>query len=92
VQLILICSASVDKYPGNPMLGRRPVVDGNAGDYAWMTYQEAYDVVMKLAASMNKFGVTQVPSRLDSDQEYGSVWITTSKVLLIWIVSSCTCL
>lgn len=51
--------ASVEKYPSNPMLGRRTVVDGNAGDYAWMTYQEAYDVVMKLAASMNKSGVKQ---------------------------------
>jgi len=27
--------ASVEKYPSNPMLGTRTVVDGNAGDYAW---------------------------------------------------------
>jgi long-chain acyl-CoA synthetase len=58
--ILIICRASVEKYPSNPMLGRRPVVDGNAGDYAWMTYQEAYDVVMKLAASMSKSGVKQV--------------------------------
>ena len=50
----------MEKYPSNPMLGRRTVVDGNAGDYAWMTYKEAYDVVMKLAASMSKSGVKQV--------------------------------
>lgn len=31
-----------------------------AGDYAWMTYKEVYDVVMKLAASMSKSGVKQV--------------------------------
>ncbi|KAI4977044.1 long chain acyl-CoA synthetase 4-like [Hordeum vulgare subsp. vulgare] len=54
----LFC-ASVEKYPSNPMLGRRPVVDGKAGDYAWMTYREVCDVVIKLAASMSKSGVRQ---------------------------------
>ncbi|XP_037465185.1 long chain acyl-CoA synthetase 4-like [Triticum dicoccoides] len=51
--------ASVEKYPSNPMLGHRLVVDGKAGDYAWMTYREVCDVVIKLAASMSKSGVKQ---------------------------------
>ncbi|KAF7106775.1 hypothetical protein CFC21_107487 [Triticum aestivum] len=51
--------ASVEKYPSNPMLGHRPVVDGKAGDYAWMTYREVCDVVIKLAASMSNSGVKQ---------------------------------
>ncbi|KAL6606163.1 hypothetical protein ACP70R_041816 [Stipagrostis hirtigluma subsp. patula] len=50
---------AVEKYPDNPMLGRRRVVDGKAGEYAWMSYKEVYDVVMKLAASINKSGVKQ---------------------------------
>ncbi|TVU12508.1 hypothetical protein EJB05_46159 [Eragrostis curvula] len=54
-----IFRTAVEKYPNNPMLGRRRVVDGEAGDYTWMTYKEAYDVVMKLAASISKSGVRQ---------------------------------
>ena len=83
----------MEKYPSNPMLGHRLVVDGKvltlnlsstsqpvpvssaslnqwsqqlnqntmqAGDYAWMTYREVCDVVIKLAASMSKSGVKQV--------------------------------
>ncbi|GJN00872.1 hypothetical protein PR202_ga18094 [Eleusine coracana subsp. coracana] len=50
---------SVEKYPDNPMLGHRKVVDGKAGEYVWKTYKEIYDVVMKLAASISKSGVNQ---------------------------------
>ncbi|XP_006655812.1 long chain acyl-CoA synthetase 4-like isoform X1 [Oryza brachyantha] len=48
---------SVEKYPDSPMLGRRRVVNGKAGDYVWMTYKEVYDMVMKLAASISKSGI-----------------------------------
>lgn len=54
-----IFRASVEKYPDNQMLGRRRVVDGKAGEYTWWTYKEVYDVVMKLAASMDKSGIKQ---------------------------------
>uniref|UniRef100_A0A0E0DX88 AMP-dependent synthetase/ligase domain-containing protein n=1 Tax=Oryza meridionalis TaxID=40149 RepID=A0A0E0DX88_9ORYZ len=51
---------SVEKYPDSPMLGRRRVVDdGKAGEYVWMTYKEVYDVVMKLAASISKSGISK---------------------------------
>jgi hypothetical protein len=35
---------SVEKNPGNPMLGRREIVDGKAGKYVWLTYKQVYDV------------------------------------------------
>ncbi|KAK8484245.1 hypothetical protein V6N12_029132 [Hibiscus sabdariffa] len=35
---------SVEKYPDNPMLGRRQIVDGKAGKYVWQTYKEVYDI------------------------------------------------
>ncbi|KAL6839678.1 hypothetical protein ACP4OV_030617 [Aristida adscensionis] len=54
-----IFRSSVDKYPNNPMLGRRKVVDGKAGEYDWMTYKEVHSVVLKLAASINKSGIKQ---------------------------------
>ncbi|KAF8698195.1 hypothetical protein HU200_035714 [Digitaria exilis] len=54
-----IFRTAVEKYPNNPMLGRRRVVDGKAGEYTWLTYQEVYDVVMKLAASITKSGIKQ---------------------------------
>ncbi|KAF0901519.1 hypothetical protein E2562_003502 [Oryza meyeriana var. granulata] len=50
---------SVEKYPDSPMLGRRRVVDGKAGEYVWMTYKEVYNIVMKLAASMSKSGINK---------------------------------
>lgn len=48
---------TVEKHPGNRMLGRREIVDGKAGKYLWITYKEAYDVVIKLAASIRSCGV-----------------------------------
>nr|CAB3469820.1 unnamed protein product [Digitaria exilis] len=54
-----IFRTAVEKYPNNPMLGRRRVVDGKAGEYTWLTYQEVYDVVIKLAASISKSGIKQ---------------------------------
>jgi len=54
-----IFRTAVEKYPNNPMLGRRSVVDGKAGEYTWVTYKEVYDVVMKLAASISKSGTKQ---------------------------------
>lgn len=48
---------SVEKYPDNPMLGTREVVDGKAGQYVWMTYKEVYELVMKIGASLRRCGI-----------------------------------
>ncbi|XP_020584641.1 long chain acyl-CoA synthetase 4-like [Phalaenopsis equestris] len=48
---------SVEKNPGNRMLGRREIVDGKAGKYAWLTYKEVYDIVMKVGTSLRSCGV-----------------------------------
>ncbi|XP_043688068.1 long chain acyl-CoA synthetase 4-like [Telopea speciosissima] len=48
---------SVEKYPGNRMLGRRKIVDGKAGQYVWLTYKEVYDIVMKVGRSIRSCGV-----------------------------------
>uniref|UniRef100_A0A1D1YUB7 Long-chain-fatty-acid--CoA ligase n=2 Tax=Anthurium amnicola TaxID=1678845 RepID=A0A1D1YUB7_9ARAE len=50
---------SVEKSPGNRMLGRREIVDGKAGKYNWMSYKEVYDVVVKVGASIRSCGVEQ---------------------------------
>ncbi|TKY71024.1 Long chain acyl-CoA synthetase 4 [Spatholobus suberectus] len=47
---------SVEKYPTNPMLGRREIVDGKPGKYKWLTYKEVYDLVMKLGNSIRSCG------------------------------------
>ncbi|KAF7810460.1 long chain acyl-CoA synthetase 4-like [Senna tora] len=47
---------SVEKYPGNPMLGQREIVDGKAGKYIWQSYKEVYDVVMKVGNSIRSCG------------------------------------
>ncbi|KAK9145435.1 hypothetical protein Sjap_005338 [Stephania japonica] len=48
---------SVEKYPGNKMLGRREIVNGKAGEYSWMTYKEVYDLVVKVGLSIRACGV-----------------------------------
>ncbi|XP_044945976.1 long chain acyl-CoA synthetase 4-like [Hordeum vulgare subsp. vulgare] len=50
---------SVEKYPGNPMMGRREIVDGKAGKYTWVTYKEVYDTVIKVGASIRSCGVNK---------------------------------
>ncbi|ONK60261.1 uncharacterized protein A4U43_C08F16180 [Asparagus officinalis] len=42
------------------MLGRREIFEGKAGKYAWMTYKQVYDIVMKLAASIRRCGVENI--------------------------------
>ncbi|KAK9121892.1 hypothetical protein Syun_019509 [Stephania yunnanensis] len=48
---------SVEKYPGNKMLGRRETINGKAGDYSWLTYKEVYDLVVKVGLSIRACGV-----------------------------------
>ncbi|KAL0918022.1 hypothetical protein M5K25_013141 [Dendrobium thyrsiflorum] len=50
---------SVERNPGNRMLGRREIVDGKAGKYVWLTYKEVYDIVMKVGTSIRSCGVDQ---------------------------------
>lgn len=50
---------SVEKYPGNPLLGRREIVNGKAGKYVWLTFKDVYDIVMKVGASIRSCGVQQ---------------------------------
>ncbi|XP_004143868.1 long chain acyl-CoA synthetase 4 [Cucumis sativus] len=50
---------SVEKNPGNRMLGRRKVVEGNpakAGEYEWLTYKEVYELVLKIGNAMRSLG------------------------------------
>nr|UBK24467.1 LACS4 [Paeonia ostii]WMY82091.1 LACS4 [Paeonia sp.] len=48
---------SVEKYPNNPMLGRREIVDGKPGKYVWQSYKEVYDLVIKVGNSIRSCGV-----------------------------------
>ncbi|KAJ3701136.1 hypothetical protein LUZ61_004841 [Rhynchospora tenuis] len=50
---------SVETNPKNRMLGRRQIVDGKAGEYVWQTYEEVYDIVIKVGASMRSCGVSK---------------------------------
>ncbi|KAK2425887.1 long chain acyl-CoA synthetase [Trifolium repens] len=47
---------SVEKYPNNRMLGTREIVDGKHGKYKWQTYQEVYDMVIKVGNSIRSCG------------------------------------
>ncbi|CAH9117065.1 unnamed protein product [Cuscuta europaea] len=50
---------SVEKYPNNPMLGRRKIIDGKPGNYVWMTYKEVFDIVIKIGNSIRSCGVEE---------------------------------
>ncbi|XP_058225634.1 long chain acyl-CoA synthetase 4-like isoform X1 [Rhododendron vialii] len=50
---------SVEKYPRNNMLGEREIVNGKAGGYVWLTYEDVYDIVSKVGASIRSCGVKQ---------------------------------
>ncbi|CAK9163063.1 unnamed protein product [Ilex paraguariensis] len=50
---------SVERYPNNPMLGQREVVNGKPGKYVWITYKEVYDIVMKVGNSIRSCGVEE---------------------------------
>nr|QAA78760.1 long-chain Acyl-CoA synthetase 4 [Camellia oleifera] len=50
---------SVEKYPRNPMLGRREIVDGKPGKYVWLTYKEVYDIVIKVGNAIRSLGVQE---------------------------------
>ncbi|XP_022970006.1 long chain acyl-CoA synthetase 4-like [Cucurbita maxima] len=50
---------SVEKNPGNRMLGHRKIVEGNpakAGEYEWLTYQQVYELVLKIGNAMRSLG------------------------------------
>ncbi|CAN1778654.1 Long chain acyl-CoA synthetase 4 [Linum perenne] len=48
---------SVEKYPNNPMLGNREIIDGKAGKYVWQTYKQVYDIVIKVGNAIRSCGV-----------------------------------
>ncbi|KAI7990019.1 Long chain acyl-CoA synthetase 4 [Camellia lanceoleosa] len=50
---------AVEKYPNNPMLGHREIVNGEPGKYVWQTYKEVYDLVMKLGNSIRSCGIEE---------------------------------
>ncbi|KAK7307898.1 hypothetical protein VNO77_41358 [Canavalia gladiata] len=47
---------SAEKYPTNPMLGSREIMDGKPGEYKWLTYKEVYDLVIKVGNSIRSCG------------------------------------
>ncbi|KAI8815021.1 hypothetical protein BJ742DRAFT_782017 [Cladochytrium replicatum] len=50
---------TVDASGSNQFLGRRPVVDGLAGDYVWETYGEVYQRVKNLASYLKIIGLCE---------------------------------
>ncbi|KAI5647131.1 hypothetical protein M9H77_33136 [Catharanthus roseus] len=50
---------SVKKYPSNRMLGEREMLNGKAGKYVWLTYEQVYDLVLKVGNSIRVCGVAQ---------------------------------
>uniref|UniRef100_A0A5B7AFM9 Long-chain-fatty-acid--CoA ligase n=1 Tax=Davidia involucrata TaxID=16924 RepID=A0A5B7AFM9_DAVIN len=50
-------SESVKRNPKNQMLGRRQIIDGKAGPYEWLTYQEVYDATIRIGSAIQSLGV-----------------------------------
>ncbi|KAM7521389.1 hypothetical protein LguiA_011291 [Lonicera macranthoides] len=52
-----IFRSSVEKYPGNKMLGWRELIDGKFGPYVWKTYKEVYEEVLLIGAALRACGI-----------------------------------
>ncbi|XP_041022164.1 long chain acyl-CoA synthetase 1-like isoform X1 [Juglans microcarpa x Juglans regia] len=51
-----VFSLSVDKNPGNRMLGWREFVDGKHGPYVWKTYKQVFDEVLCIGSALRASG------------------------------------
>ncbi|XP_010507915.1 PREDICTED: long chain acyl-CoA synthetase 1-like [Camelina sativa] len=51
-----IFSKSVEKFPGNNMLGWRQIVDEKVGPYMWKTYKEVYEEVLHIGSALRAAG------------------------------------
>ncbi|KAK2968318.1 hypothetical protein RJ640_021707 [Escallonia rubra] len=52
-----IFRVSVERYPGNRMLGWREFVDGKFGPYVWKTYKEVYEEVLLVGSALRASGI-----------------------------------
>ncbi|PWA86599.1 long-chain acyl-CoA synthetase 2 [Artemisia annua] len=50
-------SESVKRNPKNPALGRREIIDGKAGGYTWLSYQDAYNSALRIASAIRSRSV-----------------------------------
>ncbi|XP_073105635.1 probable CoA ligase CCL6 [Elaeis guineensis] len=50
-------SGSVKRYPQNQMLGHRKFINGKVGQYAWQTYEEVYDIAIKIGSAIQSHGI-----------------------------------
>ncbi|KAK3034642.1 hypothetical protein RJ639_033597 [Escallonia herrerae] len=52
-----IFRVSVERYPGNRMLGWREFVDDKVGPYVWKTYKEVYEEVLLVGSALRASGI-----------------------------------
>ncbi|XP_035543576.1 long chain acyl-CoA synthetase 4-like [Juglans regia] len=52
----MISNMTVERCPDNPMPGRREILDGKPGKYVWQTYEEVYELVIKVGNAMQSCG------------------------------------
>eukprot|EP00271_Cylindrocystis_brebissonii_P016386 TRINITY_DN3988_c0_g2_i1.p1 TRINITY_DN3988_c0_g2~~TRINITY_DN3988_c0_g2_i1.p1 ORF type:complete len:752 (+),score=150.20 TRINITY_DN3988_c0_g2_i1:264-2258(+) len=52
-----VLNAGVSKYPKNNFLGRRTKVDGKAGPYEWISYEEALALSLQVGSALRFVGL-----------------------------------
>ncbi|KAI4969214.1 hypothetical protein ZWY2020_000128 [Hordeum vulgare] len=84
-------SLSVEKYPGNSMMGCRESVDGKAGKYTWVTYKEVYDTVIKVGASIRSCSVNKGwPKGTTYKLDVARNWISGGPKSLVFVAQTIT--
>ncbi|XP_052179737.1 probable CoA ligase CCL6 [Diospyros lotus] len=48
---------SAKRIPKNRVLGRRQIIDSEAGPYVWLTYEELYDAALRIGSAIRSCGV-----------------------------------
>ncbi|XP_057843985.1 long chain acyl-CoA synthetase 5 isoform X4 [Cryptomeria japonica] len=54
---------AMQKHPHNPMQKRCETINGKAGQYKWLTYQEVYNMVLKIGSGLRSCGIEHISER-----------------------------
>jgi len=57
-----------------------------AGEYAWLTYKEVYDIVIKLGNAIRHCGVGKVDFLLVSDSLVSAWGVSLLETISLWVL------
>ncbi|XP_057843982.1 uncharacterized protein LOC131053396 isoform X2 [Cryptomeria japonica] len=65
----------MQKHPHNPMQKRCETINGKAGQYKWLTYQEVYNMVLKIGSGLRSCGIEHISERSIQSKPFHSLQV-----------------